>query len=219
MITHLDDQVLSNLLDEALDAGARANADEHLVACDECFSRLQRMRVLVAHASSLPRTMPAPADEWRRVRARLDAGGSRVASISPWWTRRSVLLAAGLALVMVSSGVTALFVGRGGDVALQPDRLPATTPAVMPRLAALEQEYATVTRDLERELAGRKNTLAPETIAAVERSLRTIDAAIAEAREALARDPGSETLARLLVAGHDQKVELLRRAARLATQT
>ena len=219
MINHLDDAVLSDLLDEALDAGARANADEHLAACDECVARLQRMRRLVAHASSLPRTMPAPADEWRRVRARLDTEGSRVASISPWWTRRSVLLAAGLALVMVSSGVTALFVGRGRDVAVQPDRLPATAPALTPRLAALEHEYATVTRDLERELAGRKNTLAPETIAAVERSLRTIDAAIVEAREALARDPGSETLARLLVAGHDQKVELLRHATRLATQT
>ena len=46
-----------------------------------------------------------------------------------------------------------------------------------------------------------------------------IEAAIAEAREALARDPGSETLARLLVAGHDQKVELLRHATRLATQS
>ena len=89
----------------------------------------------------------------------------------------------------------------------------------MPRLAALEQDYAMVTRDLERELSSRKHTLAPETIAAVERSLRTIDAAIAEARAALARDPASETLARLLVAGHDQKIELLRHATRLATQS
>jgi hypothetical protein len=219
MTQHLDDQALSDLLDEALEAPARARADEHLAACDACFSRLQRMRALVAHASSLPRTMPAPSDEWRRVRARVGASGSRVASTSPWWTRRSALLAAGLALVIVSSGVTALFVRGQQDVAVQPQPLPATTPALRPRLAALEHEYATVTRDLERELAERKHALAPETIAAVERSLRTIDAAIAEAREALARDPGSETLARLLVAGHDQKVELLRHATRLATQS
>lgn len=219
MTQHLDDQSLSDLLDDALDAPARALADEHIAACDECFSRLQRMRVLVGHASSLPRTMPAPADEWRRVRARLDAHGSRLASISPWWTRRSVLLAAGLALVILSSGVTALFVGGGRDVAVQPEPIPATPAPLMPRLAALEHEYATVTGDLERELAERKHALAPETIAAVERSLRTIDVAIAEARAALARDPGSETLARLLVAGHDQKVELLRHATRLAMQT
>jgi anti-sigma factor RsiW len=218
MIPHLDDQLLSDLLDDALDAPTRGRADEHLAACDGCFARLQRMRVLVTHASSLPRTVPAPAGEWQRVRARLDAGG-HVAATSPWWTRRSVLLAAGLVLVIVSSTVTALFVSTRQDVAIQPAPLSATTAAVMPRLAALEQEYATVTHDLERELAERKHTLAPETIAAVERSLRTIDAAIAEARAALARDPASETLARLLVAGHDQKVELLRHAARLTMQS
>lgn len=213
---HLDDQGLSDLLDDALDAPARARADEHLAACDACVSRLQGMRLLVAHASSLPRTLPAPEDEWRRVRARLDVHGRMT---SPWWARRSVLLAAGLALVIASSAVTALLVGRGQDVAIQPTVSPAEPIAVMPRLAALEHEYATVVRDLERELAGRKHTLAPETIAAVERSLRTIDAAIAEAREALARDPASETVARLLVASHEQKIELLRHAARLATQS
>jgi anti-sigma factor RsiW len=218
MIQHLDDQLLSDLVDDAVDAPARARADEHLAACDACFSRLQRMRVLVAHASGLPRSMPAPAAEWQRVRGRLDAR-HRAASTSPWWTRRSALLAAGLALVILSSGVTALLVGGRQDVAVHPAPPPAATNPIMPRLAALEHEYATVTGDLERELAARKHTLAPETIAAVERSLRTIDAAIAEAREALGRDPASETLARLLVAGHDQKVELLRHAARLARQS
>jgi len=218
MIQHLDDQLLSDLLDDAVDAPARARADEHLAACDACFSRLQRMRVLVGHASGLPRSMPAPVDEWQRVRGRLDAR-RRAESMSPWWTRRSALLAAGLALVILSSGVTALLVGGRQDVAVQPAPPPAATNPIMPRLAALEHEYAMVTGDLERELAAHKHTLAPETIAAVERSLRTIDAAIAEAREALALDPASETVARLLVAGHDQKVELLRHATRLATQS
>lgn len=218
MTHHLEDQLLSDLLDEGLDDAERARADEHLATCDACASRLQRMRVLVADASVLPRTMPVPRDEWRHVRARLGVHGG-VASASPWWTRRSALLAAGLALVIVSSGVTALFVGDRENIAVRSASPAAATSAVMPRLAALENEYAMVTRDLERELAARKHTLAPETIAAVERSLRTIDAAIVEAREALARDPASETLARLLVAGHDQKVELLRHAARLATQS
>ena len=218
MIQHLDDQVLSDLVDDALDARARSDADAHLAACDACFSRVQRMRVLAAQATALPATIPAPPDEWRRIRARL-GHGSRGVSVSPWWTRRTVLLAAGFALVIASSAVTALIVGGAGDVAVQPEPARAPVAAVMPRLAALEQEFAMVTHDLERELSSRKHTLAPETIAAVERSLRTIDAAIAEARAALASDPASETLARLLVAGHDQKIELLRHATRLATQS
>lgn len=218
MTHHLDDQTLSELLDDGLDAPARSGAEEHLAACDACFSRLQRMRMLVTHAGSLPRLLPAPAGEWQQIRARLHTGGSRLPS-APWWTRRSALLAAGLALVIASSGVTALIVGGRRDGPPPTASLPATTPALTPRLAALEYEYTTVARDLERELAERKHTLTPETVAAVERSLRTIEGAIAEARAALARDPGSETLARLLVAGHDQKVELLRHATRLATQS
>jgi hypothetical protein len=218
MIDHLDDQTLSDLLDGALDAPAQSTAEGHLATCDACASRVRRMRTVVAQAASLPRAMPAPAGEWRRIRNRLHAGGGRSAS-SPWWTRRSALLAAGLALVIVSSGVTALLVRGPGDVVVRQAAAPASPAPLAPRLAALEHEYATVTRDLERELAERKHALAPETIGAVERSLRTIETAIAEAREALARDPGSETLARLLVAGHDQKVELLRHATRLATQS
>jgi anti-sigma factor RsiW len=217
MMQHLDDQVLSDLADDALDARTRSDAEAHLAACDACFSRLQRMRVLVAQATALPATMPAPPDEWQRIRARL--GHESRVSVSPWRTRRSVLLAAGLALVIASSAVTALIVGGEANVAARPAAPTAPVVAVTPRLAALEREYAMVTRDLEQELSDRKHTLAPETIAAVERSLRTIDAAIAEARAALARDPASETLARLLVAGHDQKVELLRHATRLATQS
>ena len=218
MINHPDDQTLSDLLDDGLDPAARAGVEEHLAACDACFSRLQRLRMLVANASSLPRVMPAPAGEWQRIRARLHGAGAP-AGRTPWWTQRSALLAAGLALVVASSGVTALLVGGRRDAAVQQT---ASTPApapLTPRLAALEHEYATVTRDLERQLAEHKHMLAPETVAAVERSLQTIETAIAEAREALARDPGSETLARLLVAGHDQKVELLRHATRLVTQS
>lgn len=218
MIDHLDDQALSDLLDGALDAPAQSTAEGHLAACDACVLRLERMRSVVAQAASLPRAMPAPAGEWRRIRDQLHVRGVRPVA-SPWWTRRSALLAAALALVMVSSGVTALLVRGPGDADVPQAAAPVSPAPLTPRLAALEHEYATVTRDLERELAERKHALAPETIAAVERSLHTIETAIAEAREALARDPGSETLARLLVAGHDQKVELLRHATRLATQS
>ena len=216
MTQHLDDQTLSDFADNALDAPARTAADAHIAQCDVCFARSQRLRGLVGNAASLPRAMDPPAGEWSQVRARIGDSKRRALPMAPWWTRRGALLAAALALVMVSSGVTVLLVGGNGDVADAPSTSATTSQALVPRLAALEHDYTTVTRDLERELAERKQTLTPETIAAVERSLRTIDAAIAEARNALERDPSSETLARLFVAGHDQKVELLRHAMRLA---
>ena len=216
MTQHLDDQTLSDFADNALDASARSAADAHITQCDVCVARLERLRALVARASSLPGAIEPPAGEWSQVRARIGDSKTRALTVTPWWTRRGALLAAGLALVMVSSGVTALLVGGNGGVSDSPSIAATASQTLVPRLAALEHDYRTVTSDLERELAERKHTLTPETIAAVERSLRTIDAAIAEAREALERDPSSETLARLFVAGHDQKVELLRHAMRLA---
>jgi anti-sigma factor RsiW len=216
MTQHLDDQTLSELVDDALDPTVRSAADAHIAQCDVCFARVQRLRALLTSASSLPKAVTPPADEWTHVRGRIAASKTRTLTTTPWWTRRGALLAAGLALVMVSSAITALFVGGNGTGADAPVTAVASQQSLMPRLAALEHDYATVTRDLERELAERKHTLTPETIAAVERSLRTIDAAIAEARDALEHDPSSETLARLFVAGHDQKVELLRHAMRLA---
>lgn len=216
MTQHLDDQTLSDFTDGALDALARSAADEHVATCDLCFTRVQRLRALLVSASALPSAMHPPANEWAQVRARIANSKRRALAATAWWTRRGALLAAGLALVVVSSAVTALFVGGNGG-RLDPPVAAVTTPqTLVPRLAALEHDFKTVTRDLERELAERKHTLTPETIAAVERSLRTIDAAIAEARDALARDPSSETLARLFVASHDHKVELLRHAMRLA---
>lgn len=216
MMTHLDDLMLSDLADNVLDGEARARADLHLAACDECFTRLARLRRLLAEAGALPSELPVPPDEWARVRARITPEPSSGAGRSPWWVRRGSLIAAGIALVVVSSATTALLLDRGP--APSAAVVPATTPVLATRLASIEHDYASVTRDLERELAEHRHVLSPETIAAVERSLRTIDAAIAEAREALARDPGSETVARLLVASHDQKIELLRRANRWATQ-
>lgn len=219
MIQHLDDQLLSDFLDDALDASERTRADAHLATCGACASRLELMRSVVTQATTLPRSVDVPPDEWERIRARIGAREWRGAGTTPWWTRRTALLAAALALVMVSSGVTALLLRPELSVTTQaPPPVIKGVPATA-RVAAIEDEYAATTQQLERELAARKHALAPETIAAVERSLRTIDAAIAEAREALARDPGSETLERLLVAGHGQKIELLRRAARLATQS
>ena len=216
MTPHLDDQTLSDFADGALDVSTRTAVDAHIAECDVCFTRVQRLRALLVRATSLPTAMDPPADEWSQVRARIAEAKTRTLTTTPWWTRRGALLAAGLALVMVSSAVTVLLVRGNGDVVGSPVAAVDTPPTLMPRLAALEHDFATVTRDLERELAERKHTLSPETIAAVERSLRTIDAAIAEARDALERDPSSETLARLFVAGHDQKVELLRHAMRLA---
>ena len=58
-------------------------------------------------------------------------------------------------------------------------------------------------------------SLAPETVAQLKASLRTIDEAILEARNALARDPANKTLIEMLSGNYRQKVDLLRRTTEM----
>ena len=65
----------------------------------------------------------------------------------------------------------------------------------------------------------RRDSLAPSTVATVERSARIADSAIAEARAALEHDPSNRVLADLLVSNYERKLDLLRRATELAPRT
>jgi hypothetical protein len=72
---------------------------------------------------------------------------------------------------------------------------------------------------LRRIVAERRDRLDPATVAVLERNLEIIDAAIAQSRAALSRDPGSAFLTGQLTNVLDKKLELLRTAARLPTRT
>ena len=55
--------------------------------------------------------------------------------------------------------------------------------------------------------------LRPETAEALARDLRVVDVAIAELKEAVARDPNNPALRRLLATSYRQKVDLLKRVS------
>jgi anti-sigma factor RsiW len=65
----------------------------------------------------------------------------------------------------------------------------------------------------------RKTQLDSSTVAVIQRNLEIIDAAIAQSRAALARDPASHMLNQQLTHALDKKVELLRTAAMLPVST
>lgn len=65
----------------------------------------------------------------------------------------------------------------------------------------------------------RKTQLDSATVATIERNLRIIDAAIAQSKDALAKDPASRLLSDQLTHALDKKVELLRTAAFLPAST
>jgi hypothetical protein len=72
---------------------------------------------------------------------------------------------------------------------------------------------------LQEILRTRRAQLDPATVAIIERNLNIIDAAIAQSKAALSKDPASQLLGEQLTHALDKKVELLRTAAMLPLST
>ena len=170
--------------------------------------------------AALPREVAPPPDLWTDIRAELAPRSARTIQ----WNTRWRLAAAGL-LVAASSSILTLFAVRAREhapssvVAMAKDTAPVTEPRLPDHLVVAERGYARSIDALWRTLDERRDSLAPSTVATVERSLRIADSAIAEARSALEHDPSNRVLAELLVSNYERKIDLLRRATELAPRT
>ena len=170
--------------------------------------------------AGLPREVAPPPELWSSIRAELAPRSARTIHWSPRWR-----LAAAALLVAASSSILTLLAVRARDGG-EPVRAVATTdsapsaPARLPaHLAVAEMGYERSIDALRRTLDERRDSLAPSTVATVERSLRIADSAIAEARSALERDPSNRVLAELFASNYERKIDLLRRASELAPRT
>lgn len=84
-----------------------------------------------------------------------------------------------------------------------------------PAEATFEREVVALRRILDQ----RRASLDPATLEILERNMHVIDAAIAESRAALARDPASNFLNQQLNSALDKKLELMRTTAMLPSRT
>jgi Putative zinc-finger len=82
-----------------------------------------------------------------------------------------------------------------------------------------DAQYDAAVADLEKALKAGRGHLDASTIAIVEHNLQIIDQAINQAREALVNDPANSYLSSHLVEARRRKLDLLRRATALASET
>jgi tetratricopeptide (TPR) repeat protein len=228
MSTHVTDR-LSAYLDDDLDATDREAVEAHLRACRACTNELDGLRRLVSYAGTVTSTdVPPSRDLWPGIQARL----TPVAQPRPASAPQSVgaarrvsfsiaQLAAAAVLLMAVSGATAWFLrggiadGRGtmSAPAIQAEVEPTPAPDAVRPVNFADAQYDAAIADLERTLEERRNDLNARTVEILERNLKLIDAAIAQARQALEEDPGNAYLNRHLVESRRRKLDLLRRAA------
>ncbi|MEO8561784.1 MAG: hypothetical protein ABI601_06895 [bacterium] len=226
-VDHLTFDQLCELADAPADAAWSETWRAHAASCAECAEQLRALTSLAEESSRLPREVAPPPELWTGIRAGLTPRARAARALRRDASRWR--LAAAVLLVAVSSSALTMLAMRGRAVAnatasaSRMDSAPATTAPstgqLPAQLASAELGYARSVDALRRTLDERRDSLAMSTVETVERSLRIADAAIAEAREALARDPGNGVLQQIFTSNYERKIDLLRRATELAPRT
>jgi anti-sigma factor RsiW len=214
---------LSAYLDGELERDSRRRLEAHLAACPECSALLADLRAIVGAAPHYEGRQPSR-DLWKDIEARLDDAevipiGTSRPPVLPSSRRFSwpQLIAASIVMAAVGGGATYFALRssspRSDLTAVQPSDLPTFRPSdSLKTVEYAEAQYDAAVKDLESVLAAGRNQLDTATVRTIEQSLQKIDAAIAEARIAIQRDPANQYLSRQIAANMRRKLDLLRAA-------
>lgn len=217
---------LSAYIDGELDGREQRAVEAHVAGCDECAAVLAELRRVVLSAADLP-PLPPERDLWPGIRTRLSPRGLSAAvpgAASPvisLASRRRVilsvpeLLAAGIVVALLTAGIMWAALGASDPAAVSTAGGSGSGSDAWSVSDAVLAAYEPAMTDLEAEYEERRAALDPETIRVVERNLAIIDAAIAEAREALAADPSSGFLSTHLADTMRRRMTLLRQVTSL----
>jgi hypothetical protein len=225
VIRHLlDDYVTGELTEDA-----RGPVADHIAVCAICSDEVESLNKILARAAELPKSIDPPVEAWSHIRSAIERDSVAVAThrtsfAAGFWQRSYVLAAAAILLVVLSSAGTALYMGSR-SIDGNTSRSTATnvnggaTPATLADFTIEENNYLRNVAVLQDLLDQQEALLAPETVAQLKASLRTIDEAILEARNALARDPANKLLIEMLTGTYRQKMDLMRRTAEMTRGT
>lgn len=226
---------LSEYLDGALSPAEQAACEAWLAANAAGRVLLEEIRGVVAKAKTLP-DAPVPEAVWAGISAGLGprtpgrSGGlvaidaARRPAASPSYRRWSFTpiqaLAAAAALLLIGGGVAIgvrVRLGVKTPVAVGPNigGGPVEQPRVTPVAARADRSYDRAVDQLQQVLDANRSTLDTSTVRVLERSLTRIDAALAEAQQALANDPRNPYLNDHLARIKRKKLDLLRQSAAL----
>ncbi len=223
MSDHWTDR-LSEYLDGELRPAERSALEAHLSGCQECQVTLAELRRVVARAQALEDEPPAH-DLWPAIGRQIGRRPEAVVDLAARRAQRRFaftvpqLAAAALVLMLGSAAVVRLMVTPPSPT--QPALAPAvpTVPPFTP-VAAVRgaHSYDAAIAEFEAVLAQHRSQLDTSTIRVIEKSLATIDRAIAEARTALEADPASPYLNQHLARTMRRKLDLLRQVSALVAE-
>ncbi|MBZ5557398.1 MAG: zf-HC2 domain-containing protein [Acidobacteriia bacterium] len=224
---HPNETTIHDYVDDALDAGARAEVDRHLETCPACRLLVDDLRELRHVAGSLDLREP-PARAWSRIErairlepkdTRLQGarfGESRRARFASMGGARYAWLAAAAALVIATGVGLRFYTTHRPDTAAvsttdgtAPAVASAAAQSIEAELREAESHYEKAIKGLEQITSSEQNTLDPGTAATLQKNLAVIDQAISESRAALHAQPDSEPAQQSLLDSFKTKIALL----------
>jgi len=226
----IKEEQLDDYVDGMLTEEQRTETERHLESCEICRQTVEFLRALQATADAMPREIEPGRDLWVDLEARISPtrvmqvdfrgrGPLVLFGVRSAWGQWAALAAAALALVVVSSGITAYFLSgpEMGAGAGMPGFAGVGEPvaSTMEEFRPAEIGYAQAIDDLIQTLDERREDLDPETLTVIESNLRVIDAAIRRARAAIDKYPEESELATVLAGNYRRKLEFLQRTNRL----
>jgi hypothetical protein len=214
--THLAEDERHGLADGTLPPEQLVRAREHLRTCDACAADVGRISSLMTRVKGSPMPAAEVDDLWPAIRSRIEQAKvvtmpGNAAMATPRQRRRLLIwlvpaIAAAAILAFVGTVKSRNVPGMDSPAPMS-DRSNVSLVAVVDSAHAYEAEAQALLNKLELQRA----LLRPETRVALDRDLRVVDVAIAELKDAIARDPNNPALRQLLASSFKQKVDLLKR--------
>jgi hypothetical protein len=228
MNPHLTTDEIHDWLDGLLDMAAEGRARRHVQTCAACRKEKEALADVLQATAELPRAATPFRELWGGIDTRIAGTAPGEAetvvakpSSAEVRARRAVSLtlpqafAAGIAVALLSAAAVWYSLGVRAPAGSAGIGAPDSPAALATAEIAAQNDLEQAVFELERTVEEGRARLAPQTLTTIEQSLRTIDRAIDEARQALVRDPSSELLNRLLLNHQKGKLRILRQATSL----
>jgi len=213
-MTHLTEAERQCLADGTVAPHEADALASHAAVCAECAADVERLRATIRRLRGEAVPNVELEAMWPAIRERIERAKVRAlpASASPARRpRRSVWIGAGTAAAVVCLALL---------LRVHPHEPPGSAPppgSFVPNVATptpAADSAGTSQAEIQRlldEIELEKAMLPPATAAVADSDLRAIDQAIAELKDAIARDPNNPALRQMLAASYKQQQDLLRR--------
>jgi anti-sigma factor RsiW len=214
---HLDEILIGDYVDDALDAARRAEVERHLEACPECRELVTDFAEIRRVAGTLD-DRAAPARAWSRVERAIAIDTPDESARGVERSRSMLIWLAAAAALVLATFVGVRYAGRPvapAQTAAGPSTESSAPPAAMSaeaveaELRAAESHYDKAIKGLEQIANAEQGALDPKTAATLQKNLAVIDQAINESREAVRAQPTSVPAVSSLMDNFKTKLALL----------